>query len=135
MVAIGRIIGLLFVVLGVIAGLGAALIAAQDKTLSATAVITLLLQPLVVIGIGAALYLLADGVQRLDAIHGALTRAEVQPAPHAPTVPEPDAWLVIGTDARGNPRRVPVRAGSREDAFAVATRQGIVKAQSIERQG
>lgn len=132
MIAVARIMGGLYVVLGCLAAVVFAVNMAQTPatdSVKADYYLTMIVASLGCIALGGLIGAVGEigGLVRKIA-----NRPAAAPAPAALSVVSPPEWVVVGRDAKGKDRRVRVRAASREDAFMAATIHGVTQAHSIE---
>lgn len=131
MIAVARIMGALYVVLGCLAAVVFAISMSQTpatETVKADYYLTMIVASLGCIAVGGLIGAVGE-------IGSLVRKIANRPAP-APVVverpAEPAEWVVVGRDNKGKDRHVRVRAASREDAFLAATMQGVTQAHSIE---
>lgn len=132
MIAVARIMGGLYVVLGCLAAVVFAISMAQTPatdSVKADYYLTMIVASLGCIAVGG----LIGAVGEIGSlVRKMANRPAAAPAPATPSVASPPEWVVVGRDNKGKDRHVRVRAASREDAFMAATIQGVTQAHSIE---
>lgn len=134
MIAVARIMGALYIVLGCLAAVVFAINMAQAPTGSARAdsSFTLMVASLGIIAVGG----LIGAVGEIGSLVRKIANRRPEIAAAVATVAAPSSppeWVVVGRDNKGHERHVRVRAASKEDAFMAATIQGVTQAVSIER--